>query len=235
MGSGSRRPTQTPLTKLPVFSFFFEKSSGFRPGFVPLSRRFVRVSSGFRSGVQRIFQMTANHTRQLARATNNPLAGLNLSSASGRRIRDLYLGLMAKLDLDDVVIRAAVRRAVELQVLSEQQRARMFSDHDAQKEVLAQVEAKPDAGQPPSGNETPCLACQARQTRYQEHESLIRLENMVARGMREIAELIAAVPKPPESHQELIRRLHSEQTAEHHIAEEDRDEGEAEEDSAATD
>jgi hypothetical protein len=124
--------------------------------------------------------------RQMARATNNPLAGLKLRTATGRRVRDLYCSIMDKLDLDDIAIRLAVRRAADLQVLSEQQRARMLNDDD---------------GQPvPSENDgEPCVACQSRQVRFQEHESLIRLENMVARSMREIADLLTAMPKPPES------------------------------------
>ena len=131
----------------------------------------------------------------MARATNFPLAGLNLPSATGRRVRDLYHGLMAKLDLDDVVIRAAVRRAVELQVLSEQQRARMLNDNDGQPDQASSLE---DDVAPKEKDGGSCVACQTRQARYQEQESLIRLENMVARSMREIAELIAAIPKAPE-------------------------------------
>jgi hypothetical protein len=115
--------------------------------------------------------MATIQARQRARATNSPLAGLKLRTATGRRVRDLYQGLMAKLDLDDIAIRAAVRRAADLQVLSEQHRARMLNGeaHD--------------------------------------QETLVRLENMVSRSMREVAELLTAIPKPPESHQAFIRRI----------------------------
>jgi hypothetical protein len=137
--------------------------------------------------------------RQRARATNSPLFGLKLRTATGRRVRDLYQGLMAKLDLDNTIIRAAVRRAADLQVLSEQHRARMLNGESC------------------------------------DQETLVRLENMVARSMREVAELLAAMPKPPESHQAFIRRISNAQNPELFDEHDDCDRSETEEeDSAAT-
>jgi len=167
--------------------------------------------------------MSTIPARQRAKATNNPLAGLNLQTSTGRRVRDLYQGIMAKLDLDDIAIRSAVRRAADLQVLSEQQRARMLNDNPT---------PSSEGIGAPSDTETPCVACQSRQARHEEQESLIRLENMTARSMREIADLLTAIPKPPESHQEFIRKLNNELFDEG----DDCDRGETEEeDSAATD
>jgi hypothetical protein len=109
-----------------------------------------------------------------SRLTNDPLAGLKLRTVAGRRVRDLYNGIMAKIDIDDAVVRGAVRRAAELQVLAEQLRAKMLNSESS------------------------------------DQESLVRLENMVARALREVAELIAAIPKRPETHFDFIRRIHRE-------------------------
>jgi hypothetical protein len=73
------------------------------------------------------------------KAINSPLAGLKLRTATGRRVRDLYYSIMGKLDLDDIAIRAAVRRAADLQVLSEQHRARMLNGESQDQESLVRL------------------------------------------------------------------------------------------------
>jgi hypothetical protein len=103
--------------------------------------------------------MTKTNSKRL----RDPLVGINRRTAKGREIRDLYRSRMAAIEREpDATLQAAVRRAVELQLLTEQFRAGMLAG------------GKFDA------------------------EQMVRVENMLSRAERHVAELIAKMPKPPE-------------------------------------
>jgi hypothetical protein len=63
-------------------------------------------------------------SRQCARRTNDPLAGLNRNTARGRRIADLTRSYLQAIgNPDDTARQAAAIAAAELQVLAEETRA----------------------------------------------------------------------------------------------------------------
>jgi hypothetical protein len=98
----------------------------------------------------------------------DPLIGINRRTAKGREVRDLYAARMAVIDgtiegEPDATLQAAVRRAVELQLLCERFRFTMLNA------------AKLDVGM---------------------LEQVVRIENMVARAHRHVADLVARLPKP---------------------------------------
>ena len=100
-----------------------------------------------------------------ARRSNNPLAGLNLRTANGRLVRDLYRERMAAFDDDaeaDATITLAVRRVVELQVIANGLRADLLA---------APTYKKADVGE------------------------LVRVENLVRRAEAELAKLVAEMTK----------------------------------------
>jgi hypothetical protein len=108
--------------------------------------------------------MTKSNSKRL----KDPLVGINRRTARGREIRDLYRSRMAAIEDQcdgepDVTVQAAVRRAVELHLVSERMRARLLAGGDLDKDSL---------------------------------EELVRVENMVGRADKHVAELIARMPKP---------------------------------------
>jgi hypothetical protein len=103
--------------------------------------------------------MTKSNSKRL----KDPLVGINRRTARGREIRDLYRTRMAAIEQEsDATLQAAVRRTVELQLLTEQFRAEMLAG------------GKLDA------------------------EQMVRVENMLNRAERHVAELITKMPKPAE-------------------------------------
>jgi hypothetical protein len=103
-----------------------------------------------------------------SRRLRDPLIGINRRTAKGREVRDLYAARMSAIEdtiegEPDATLQAAVRRAVELQLLCERFRFAMLNA------------AKLDVGN---------------------LEQVVRVENMVARADRHVAELVARMPKP---------------------------------------
>ena len=67
-------------------------------------------------------------SKQRAKRTNDPFAGLSKNSAQGRRIADLLRGfLYAMGDPEDAVIQANALRAAELTVAAETARAKLLA------------------------------------------------------------------------------------------------------------
>jgi hypothetical protein len=79
-----------------------------------------------------------------SRTSNRPLAArANGNSKQGRRIRDLYRGLLDKIggDPSDVIGRADVLRAVELRVVCEDLRAKMLAGETIDPDQLIRLES----------------------------------------------------------------------------------------------
>jgi hypothetical protein len=105
--------------------------------------------------------------RSRSKRLRDRLIGINRRTARGREIRDLYASRLAVIadaieGEPDATLQAAVRRAVELQLLCEPFRAEALN------------------GKPGLGT----------------LEHVVRVENMVARADRQVAELVAKAPQP---------------------------------------
>lgn len=106
--------------------------------------------------------------RSRSKRIRDPLIGINRRTARGREIRDLYASRMAVIadaieGEPDATLQAAVRRAVELQLLCERFR---FAALNTDKPGIGML------------------------------EQIVRVENMVARADRQVAELVAKAPQP---------------------------------------
>ena len=85
-------------------------------------------------------------TRLRARRTNDPLAHVDLTTAAGRRIRDLFNGYVAALGTPlSAIMAAQVLAATEAVVIAEQARQRVLEgDRTVTLDDLIRVDAQAD-------------------------------------------------------------------------------------------
>ena len=76
-----------------------------------------------------------------AATTNRPQARIDGNSATGRRIRDLYAALMARLgDPEDIVVQSDILALAELKTVAEAARLRLLEGTDKRSDECVRLE-----------------------------------------------------------------------------------------------